>query len=392
VPELDPDHPEFDPVAVAHFTTRDPWTLEFGVEEPPPLESFIDVEQAALRVRLAELQELLPSESADYGEHIALFDVGVGFDLGRDYGVLRLDLLRGFLIQESSIVLDDALARVLSGDESTVGGRTYAFGGSALGQVGISTGLTYAREIKLQGEPVLTAEGSDWLDEVWDGERRRPRLWLGAGLRRVSGLAYARLDSDVGLVAEDPQPGRDDSFGAQYESSYTSASPKNLGDLGGGWAVDLGAVLRWADWEFGVGASDLFAEIEWKNSRRDRFYYDPSTNAIAREPLEQDRQIRTELPTRWLIDLVRRTDGTLWTADFGGGPGGLSAHAGIEHWWREPIALRTGLEIDPRGDLQGGVGFGIRRRGLGFDLGLKTNGRNLNGERRLSLGLALVLR
>ena len=48
-------------------------------------------------------------------------------------------------------------------------------------------------------------------------------------------------------------------------------------------ALDLGAVMRWKNWEVGAGVADLFAELIWSNSQVDRYAYDPVDDLVLLE-------------------------------------------------------------------------------------------------------------
>lgn len=391
VPSFDPDSDDFDLVAVADFLWNIPWTLQIGEPDPLSGDIALGIAYDRLTVDLKDARAAVPEESFTAGEQHSLLSIGRTLDLGRRLGVFHVTLFDLFVMDRLAVDLGDGLADVLREATPVVGGRTYRLDARGGIQTGFSTGIAYAREIPLGGDDV-DPDGEDWLDRYWDGESRRPRLWVGGGVRRHFGVATVDLDSRLRLTGTDPLFGDDGSFEPALTSRLRRANTDVLGSWGGGWSVDLGAVTRWRDWQFGVGVSDLFAELTWSDGTVQRYDYDPVTDTLVDDVEAEGVEIVTPIETSWRVDASYRPH---TTRTIGGSvvrtSGTTSVHVGVEEWVRPWLALRAGSERDGRGLWQGGAGVGLRRGVVGVDLAARTHARNVRGERVLEIGLALVL-
>lgn len=390
-PTLDSSDDDFDLIAIADFLWNIPWNLQFGLPEEPSGDVTIRVALDQLVIDLRDAKTLVPTESFASGGRHSLMTVGNTFDLGSKYGTFRLDFFELFVIDDLSVDIDDALERVLRDAEPIVGGRRYGLEGRGVLQTGFTSGLAYAREIPLGGSKTH-ATGDDWLDRYWDGERDRPRMWVGAGVRRYFGVGAVDLQTRVDMRGQEPLLGDDSSFQTGLSSDLLQGAPDGTEGWGRAWGVDLGALLRWRAWELGAGASDLGAEMTWDRGRIQRYDYDSDRDDFTDEVVAEDVRIETPIPTTWRIDLTHRTGAKRTvTASIDNGAGDTAYHLAAEEWVRPWLAVRGGLERDPRGLFQIGAGVGIRRGPIGFDLGVRTHARNVRGDRVGELGLSLVL-
>lgn len=340
---------------------------------------------------LEDAQRFVPTRGFSVGKRRSLLSLGRTLDLGRRHGVVRLDLFDLYVIDDIDLDLDDALVRVLREAEPIVGGRVYGLNARAVLQTGFTTGVVYAREISL-GEPDVDTGADDWLEQYWQGEESRPRLWVGAGLRRYFGTAVLDLDTRVDVTGTDPLLGENGDLTTGLRSEVRSAYPAGLSGWGSAWGLDLGALLRWRDWEFGAGVSDLFADMTWSRGDLQRYDYDPERDELIDTVVVDDGEIRTAIPTSWRLDVTQRPSITRTIgASVLNGAGETTFHLGAEEWVLPWLALRAGFERDARGLWQIGGGIGMRGAGIGFDLGARTHALNVRGDRVGEIGMSLVL-
>lgn len=390
-PSIDPDDDDFDLVALTDFLWNIPWNLQFGRPDSPSGDVTLGIAYDAVTIDLQDARELVPRDGFTAGGRTSLLSFGRTYDLGQRYGTVHVDLFDLYAIDDVDLELDDSLVRVLRDVEPIVGGRSYGLRGRGILQTGFTTGIVYAREIPL-GEGSIDATADDWLDQYWDAEARRPRLWAGVGVRRYFGVAVVDLDTRVDLTGRDPLLGDDGSFTTGLASQLRQASPDGFGGWGSAWGVDLGAILRWRTWEFGAGVSDLFAEMTWSKGRVQHYDYDPELDTVIDRVVLEDGEIETPIPTTWRADVSVRPDARrLIGASLINGAGDTTFHLGAEEWVRPWFALRAGTERDERGLWQFGGGFGVRFARVGFDVGARSHARNLRGDRVGEIGLSLVL-
>ena len=389
LPSLDPDDEDFDLIAIADYILNFPWAFQFGAGVTGSDDVVIDVSRDEVSIDLGRAREQVPPEGFDTGGYRTLFDLGWDFDLGRRYGSVYVGALQAWEVDEIDVRLDDALVGVLRDGDPVVGGRTYRLGAEGLAQAGLSTTVGYAREIPLFGE--ATGDGEDWLEDYWNDLSSRPRLWAGVAVRRYYGIGLVGVEGNGSLTGEAPLLAEDGRFDLDGSADYVNAHPDGLGGFGTGWAVDLGMVLRWRDWEFGAGVADLFADLSWGNGDLERVVYDDTTDGIEQITVADGVEIESEIPISWRLNGVWRPDArTLSAVELSGGPGGTSVHAGGERWINARVALRGGLERDRREQWQAGAGVGLRFARVGFDLGIRSHSRNVRGEREVEMGLSLV--
>lgn len=390
LPSFDVEDDDFDLIALADFVWNFPWALQLGAPTSAQSDILLDVSRDAVTIDLGEARDRVPSEGFSAGDYRTLFDLGFDLELGERYGTVYLGVLQGWEVDEIEVALDDALVGVLRDAEPIVGGRSYALEALGRAQVGLSSSVVYAREIPLRtSTPTVTEE--DWLDAYWTAEATRPRLWAGLGVRRYVGLATIALDGDIDLTGQDPLLADASTFDLDSDTEVVRATPRGFTGLGTGWALDLGAVLRWSRFEFGAGIADLLADLHWDRARIDRIVYDDLQDDFVQESLPGDRRITTTLPRSWRLNTLWRADPRMVVAtDLSGGPGGTSWHLGGERWVRDHVAVRAGLERDRREQWQAGAGVGLRWSAIGIDVGLRSHSRNVAGDRMVEMGLALV--
>jgi len=390
-PTLESSDDDFDLIAIADFLWNIPWNLQFGAPEEPSGDVTIRIALDELVIDLRDAKTLVPTEGFAAGGRHSLMTVGNTFDLGARYGTFRLDLFELFVIDDLSLEIDDALQRVLRDAEPVVGGRTYGLDARGVLQTGFTMGLAYAREIPL-GRSSARATGDDWLDRYWETERDRPRLWVGAGLRRYFGVSAVDLRTRVDMKGQDPLFGNDGSFTTGLSADLLQGALDGIEGWGRAWGIDLGTLLRWRAWEVGAGVADLGAEMTWDRGRIQRYDFDSERDAFANEVVAEDVRIETPIPTTWRIDVTHRTGATRTvTASIDNGAGDTAYRLAAEEWIRPWFAVRGGVVRDPRGLFQIGTGIGLRKGPVGFDLGIRTHARNVRGNRVGELGLSLVL-
>lgn len=384
---FDPDRDDLDLTRVGRWMLNVPWALQLDWQRALSQDLVLVPDPPDLLLDLGQARQVLPFEDFDLGNLNEILDLGYELNLGRRYGLVHLGV-QGFAHNEAAVAVDDDLTSVLKEARPVADGQTYGMRGSGLLQTGLTLGATYARSIPLAGRGT-DPESTDWLDDFWKRESQRPRLWVGAGVRAYLGLAYAGLDADARLTGRAP-PASAPRFAVDYDAVYTTAHARFLGDFGTGFGLELGSVLRWRGLELGAGVADLFTELTWRNTRRDRVFLDPTTSTPARELVAKGIETRVDVPPSWLANASYPWRRTLFLTDLSGGPGGNAFHLGMEHALGR-LALRMGTERDTRGAWQIGGGFGLLATHWGVDAGLRTHSLNLNEDRGVELGVNVVV-
>ncbi len=377
-PELDPDSEDFSAIGIINFISNIPWAWEFKRPRDPKEGMEIWLGQDHLVIDLKDAQEIIPREGYTIGGMGHPFDLGFKIPLGTA-GLVHFSLFRPFLSTEIDFGLNDELVGVLADADSIAPSTDYAASSDALMQAGVTSGVTWALPLWLDGNGGTNGQGGGF--------------WVGAGFRHYFGGGYVRLDGDLVLHSGDPifATAGADTFDAEFHADYYRAWPNDLATVGYGNALDLGAVFRRGRLELGAGVADIFADITWNNTQLDHSYLDPDFNEIITENVAEHFTTTTDIPVSWLLNVIWHGDRLVLAANAIDQPGGFSMHGGAEFWAIPWLALRGGASMDQRNRAQAGWGVGVKVGSFGIDLGFQTHNLGLTDERGVSMGLAVTL-
>ena len=159
--------------------------------------------------------------------------------------------------------------------------------------------------------------------------------------------------------------------------------------MGSGFGSDVGTVLYYRNFEFGIGLNDFGSQIKWKTRVR-RHLYDDVTNEFTTTVEARDEEYTSRIPVTTTINVAKRIGRTTIAADVVDGDLRTTMHAGAELWFGM-WALRSGIYRDQNQMAQFAGGAGYRFGKLGLDLAIATNSRNISRERGAELSASLSL-
>ena len=378
-PELDPDSEDFSAIGIVNFISNIPWAWEFKQPRDPEQGIEIWMGKDQLVFDLKDARDIIPRDPYTMGGMGHPFDLGFKLGLGQKGGVLQFSLLRPFLESEIEFGLNDEFVGILADAEPVAPSTDYTSTADALMQTGTTSGVTWAVPLWQEGKNGTDGEGGGF--------------WFGSAYRHYFGGGYVRLDGDLTLHSGDPifSDAGADTFDADFHADYYRAWPNDLGSVGYGNALDLGAVFRSGRLELGAGIADLFADITWKNTQLDHSYLDPDFNEVITENVHQHFTTTTDIPLSWMLNASWYGDRFVLATNAVGQPGCFSLHGGGEFWAIPWLALRAGASLDQRSRAQAGWGTGVRMGSFGIDLGFQTHNLGLTDERGVSMGLAVTL-
>ncbi len=371
-PTLNGGDNDFDLSHVAQWMVKIPAGLQWQRQKPLSESTELVDSGSQWQATRSDLQRDLPPTSFTRGETIDAFDLGYELDLGERHGVVYLSAVQGFAVSEVDVEVSGGYESLLANGAGQATATTRGFLAT-----GFSYGLTYAREVALGN-----GAGAGDFDDYFDQADARPRLWIGLGLRRLNGLAYARTQGNTTLSSV---TGDAASIAVDTVMDYESAAAEGLSRWGGGFAADLGAVLRWRGFEWRAGVADLGASLKWSDADRATISQDPASSVT------RSREARSlDLPTRWRVHLrkLAATNETMALIEAGEDAGGFSARSAIETT-RGRLGARVGVEFDTRETWQFAGGLSVNREKLRVDVGLRTHSGNLNQTRGVALTMGL---
>jgi hypothetical protein len=214
----------------------------------------------------------------------------------------------------------------------------------------------------------------------------RDGIYLAANYNFLRGFRYEdvslgmRLDTDrTGLLTINP------SLPSPLEVTRNSATS------GTGRAVDVGAGLVIARWDFGFGVNGIGNRINWKDveqttySLNNPFLGDSTFGESVAVPVAE---ARVELPVNYRGNVGYNADAWSAIAEVGKGFGGNSFHGGYEYRLGT-IELRGGAGYTREvWNPAGGVGFNMNRR-LALDVAVYGNAANVERKRHAAIAASL---
>jgi hypothetical protein len=359
-PVLDYKDPGFNAYELANLLYNPPWNLTLGGSDAPSNDITIAVGKNSLAVDLGDVADIFPKERSRIGAVSGAPSIAVG--IGRLFvGVAPL------VHFDNDLHLNDALHGALADGEAFVPSTEYALYDQGRAQVAIGAHLGWAGAVARRGDP--RAGGT--------------ALYAGARLKLLRGLAYGDADNTVAFTTMDTLFGTDP-VDIHYVGHLRDAGPAG-GRLGRG--LDLGMVWLSRALEVGVGVNNIATRIGWR-VREHLASSDSVSGDYVDRILREDAPFTSEVPVTVTANAATRLGPALVAVDIVRGLHQTLGHLGAE-LWTGSIAWRAGLSTDANQQAQGSAGVGLRFGGIGLDLALASNSRNISRTRELELGAGL---
>ena len=392
-PEFDPDDPDFNIFKILDLVSNPPLTLSLSKPREVSGDISIFVGRDSLLVDLNDVRRTIPKESMVNGGVYHLFGVGFG--------------IKNFFVQAQPIVhvrnefdLDPKLRGALRDAEPFVSNTRYGLTDDGVAQaalafqVGLAFRAYYApapgSEDVSQGEEKGDGDG-DPPDPRAEDPRRNgsTALYLGAAPKYLFGMAYGQVGGDGGITTGDTLFGSSDPVAFDMVAVTRYAAVGEAGGMGHGYGADLGAVLFWNNFELGIGVNDAASEIHWDTTVR-RHVYSDSLNEFVSTVQAVDEAFTSRIPATTTINVAKRMGPTTVAMDVVDNELYTGVHLGAETWLGM-VALRAGAYSDSNGRWQVAGGTGIRFGGIGLDLAVASNRRNVEEASATELSASLTL-
>lgn len=375
VPTFDPNDSTFNVYEIVNLAMNPPLTLTLSGPDEVSGDVSVYVAQDSLQIDLQDVRRVVPKESMRTGGVYHLFGIG------KSFGPAFVQI--GPLVHvrntfDLSPELRDALRDAVPFTDNT----RYAFSDEARAQAAVSFQA---------GVAFRAAHSPGPREEETDDPRRNgaTALYLGGAPKLLWGLAYGDARGSGGLTTGDTLFGNNTSVAFDAVSRTRHAAIGTDGGSGLGYGSDVGAVLYWKNFELGLGLNDLGSQIRWHTVVR-QYVYDDSTNDFVTTTLARDEKLTSRIPVTTTLSAARRFGATTVAADLVDDDLSTRIHAGAEHWVGR-LALRAGGYRDANRIWQATGGAGIRFGGIGLDLAVATNSRNIEEERSTELSASLTL-
>jgi hypothetical protein len=282
----------------------------------------------------------------------------------------------------NELTLDDKLRNALRDAEPFTSNTRYGLTDEGKAQAAIAFQAGYAFRAFHQA--------SEAEKEMPDPRRNgTTALYVGGAPKYLLGLAYADAHSVAGVTTGDTLFSSDNPVTFDMDTQTRTAVVGGDGGTGTGFGSDVGTVLYWHNFEFGVGVNDLGSQIRWKTRVR-RHVYDDATNQFTTTDIATDEKFVSRLPVTTTVNVAKRIGRTTIAADVVDGDLRTTMHAGAELWFGM-FAVRSGMFYDQNKMMQFTGGGGYRFGKIGLDLAIATNSRNIESERGAELSASLSL-
>ncbi len=374
-PTFDPEDPDFNVFEIMDLVANPPMTLTLSAPDPVSSDISIFVAKDSLQIDLADVQRAIPEESMKHGGVYHLFSVG------KQIGSFFIQL-GPVLHVKNELDLSDQLRAALREAEPFEANTRYGLTDEGTAQAAIAYQAGFA----------LRAAHSPGPRE---GETSDPRrngataLYLGAGPKYFMGLAYGQIVSSGGLTTGDTLFGSSDPVSVDMVGRTRHATLGGPGGLGHGYGADVGAVLYWRNYELGVGLTDVASRIHWSTTVN-RTTYDDSLNEFVSVEEAEGVGHWSHIPTTTTVSIAKRIGPTTLAANVVNDAIRTRLHMGAESWLG-PFALRGGAYRDSNARWQVTAGTGYRFGGIGLDLAVATNSRNVEEARAVELCTSITL-
>ena len=335
----------------------------------------IFVAKDSLQVDLADVQKAIPQESVKYGGVFHLFG------LGKQFG--------NFFVQFNPLIhvrnefdLSDQFRAALRNAEPFAANTRYGLNDDGIAQAALA----------YQAGTAFRAFHSSAPAESAGADPRRSgttALYVGAGPKYLMGLAYGQIQSDGGVTTADTLFGSSNPVAVDLTGHTRHAAIGSQSGMGSGYGVDLGTVLYWRNFEFGLGVSDVGSRIHWSTTRS-LLAYDDSLNEFTTAKEAKGEGFWSTIPYTATLNVAKRFGPSTVAVDVVKNELYTGIHVGAERWFG-PLAVRGGSYRDSNDRWQFTGGAGYRFGGIGIDAALGTNQRNVEEARALELCTSLTI-
>jgi hypothetical protein len=377
-PQFDTAEPDFNAFELADLVTNPPLTLSIGHSEAPSSDVHIYVAQDSLAIDLEDLRRIVPESSLRNG--------GVTHLPGIGFGIRRAFVHVGPIVHvQNQFDLEEPFRAVLRDAAPFTTQTRYGLSDLGVAQAAIAFQVGVAQRLLYGG--AAPGEG----DEGDDDPRRNgaTALYVGAAPKYLFGLAYGDLRGGGGATTSDTLFGSNDPVAIDAMARTRHAVVGGDGGSGHGFGADVGAVLYYRNFEFGVGLNDLVSTIDWKVTERTHAY-DDALDEFVTTPLATDRAFTSRIPVTTTVGVARRIGGTTVAAGVIGGPLSTSLHLGAEKWLGM-LAVRAGTYRDSNKNWQVTGGGGVRFGKIGIDLAFASHQRYIEEARAAEMVASLTL-
>jgi len=375
VPTFDPNDSTFNVYEIMNLAMSPPLTLRLGGPDEASGDVSIYVAQDSLRIDLQDVRRVVPKESMRTGGVSHLFAVG------KSFGPAFVQF--GPLVHvRNTFDLSPELRAALRDAVPFTDNTRYGLSDEARAQAALS----FQAGVALRAAYVPGPREEETTDPRRSGATA---LYLGGAPKLLWGLAYGDARGVGGLTTGDTLFGNNTSVAFDAVSRTRHAAIGSDGGSGLGYGSDVGAVLYWNNFELGLGLNDLGSRIRWSTVVR-QYVYDDSTNDFVTTTLARDEKYTSRIPVTTTLSAAKRFGATTVAADVVDDDLSTKIHAGAEHWVGR-VAVRAGGYRDANRIWQATGGAGIRFGGVGLDLAVATNSRNIEEARSTELSASLTL-
>ncbi len=359
---------------IANVLLNPPLTIQLSRPREVSGDISIFIAQDSLRVDLADVKRVIPKNSMKQGAVVHL--MGIHRNFGK--GFVQISPL---IHLRNELTLDPKLRDALRDAVPFTGNTRYGLTDEGRAQAAVSFQAGYAARA-LYRVPA---------NEPSTDPRRNgaTALYVGAAPKYLLGLAYGDAGGNGGATTGDTLFASGNPVTIDMNGETRDSGIGGSGGLGNGFGSDLGGVLYWNSFEFGLGINDFGSQIHWNVTRR-RHVYDNATNKFTTTVVARDEKYTSRIPATTTLNAAKRVGRTTIAADIVAGDLRTTLHAGAEFWFGM-FALRTGLYRDQNQLAEFAGGAGYRFGKLGLDLAIASNSRNISRERGAELSASLSL-
>ena len=366
-PVFNVNDPDFNALELANDLLNPPWHLQLYEPSTPSSDVLIEISRNSLVFDLDDLQRAIPNESMEHGGVLRF--PGLHLSLGPAFlGV------NSYSQVGHTMKLDPEFHAALVDASPFVGGRRYSAEDAGQAQAFLSFNAGAA--VPIVSPPEDTPYESDAF-----------ALYGGGRVKYLRGIGYLDAHNVAGFTTNDTL------FGADPVDVDFNGIARYTGtdDLfsGSGYGLDLGAVMFYKRFEFGLGFNDLVHQVTWTVDV-DSFRFNPILNDIETIPVAENLKIDGSFPITWNASVAYRPRHWTLAASAVKNVGTPSLHLGAERWlgiW----AVRAGSTLDSRQLVQFSAGTGVHLGPVGVDLGFATHSRTITEQRGLEMGMSFVL-
>lgn len=381
-PTFDSNSPDFNVFEILDLAANPPLTLSLSKPATVSSDVSVFVARDSLLLDLEDVRRAVPKDPMVLGGVYHLMGVSLGF---RKAFVAISPLVH----VRDRFDLDPKLRAALRDAQPFTTNTRYGLEDEGVAQAAIAfqAGLAF-RALYV---PAPDGNEGDQDDPSADDPRRNgaTALYVGGAPKYLLGLAYGSAGGVGGITTGDTLFGESNPVAFDMDARTRDAAIGGDGGVGHGFGSDVGGVLYWNNFEFGLGINDFGSQIDWSTTVKHHVYSD-SLNQFTTTTIATGQSFTSRIPTTTTINVAKRMGPTTIAADVVDGELHRQVHLGGETW-RGPVAIRAGLYRDTGGRWQWTGGSGVRLGPVGLDLAVATQSRNIEQKRAAELSASLTL-